>query len=130
MNEKELKEMDENKFRVNGKLAEDTYGNVIIHNIKNEDIKRNPEWPPLDWDIIEKECGHCNRFEYIMCEMQCSSNELAIKGIKNCRKHQSEYNDILIDDNRTKRRNKYIRTHYNDLEDDVFERQEIRCLNG
>ena len=118
------------KFTINGKLAEDRNGNIFLHNIKKEDVKRNPEWPDLDWTEIDKAVNYHTYFEYLMCKGQCKTNEMAIKAILNYRKSSSELSDILIEASLEEKRNKYIRTHYNDLEDDNEERQEIRCLNG
>lgn len=118
------------KFTINGKIAEDCNGNIILHNIKKEDIKRNPSWPELDWTEIEKNVGRCSRYEYLMCEGQCKTNEMAIKSIKNYRLSDDALSDIIASEIKEKRRNHYIRTHYNDIEDDNEERQEIRCLNG
>lgn len=127
--EKISKPVREDAFTVTGKVVEsDKNGDLHLEHIKIKDIKR--VWEPLDWDFIENTVGHCNRFEIIMCTTQCKTNEDAIKAILKYRKAQKESNSYIASLNKENHETKYLRTHYNDLEDDNFERQEIRCLNG
>ena len=121
-------ELANNKFVINGKCCEfELTGELNLHNIP---INRNQNWQPLDWEYIKTICGHCSAFEYKMCENQARTNDVAIRAIFNSRKANDDLSIYLSWFNREQGKEKYIRTHYNDLEDDNFERQEIRCLNG
>lgn len=125
---KEELELANNKFVIDGKCAEyEITGELNLHNIPH---KRNPKWQPLDWKYIETICGHCSRFEYLMCENQCKDNDMAIKAIFRSRKANDDLSIYLSWVEREHGKEKYIRTHYNDLEDDNYERQEVRMLNG
>lgn len=115
------------KFVVDGVVCEDIEGNVILSRIKPT---RNPKWQPLDWKYIESICGHCNRFEFVMCERQAKDNDTAIKAVFNYRKANDDLIIYLAWVERENRKEKFIRTHLNDLEDDNYERQEVRMNNG
>lgn len=130
-----MKNTDEEKFLFNGKeLHCNQSGELDLRKITDEDIKRNPDWPFLNWNIIDAEVGGHSKYEYIMCETQCKTDSHAIKSIKNYRKINSDINvtifSLELEEEKNRRRNRYLRTHYNDLEDDNYERHEIRCLNG
>ena len=103
-------------------------------NVKEVEVKRNPKWEPLDWNAIKKAVGQdITKFDEKMCENQCPTTEMAIKAIqkrRECDQLQFELELEAERDAATNPRNKYIRTHYNDLEADNYERQEVRTLNG
>lgn len=121
------KEEVHEKFMIDGIIAEDRDGNINMRVIK---VKRNSKWQKLDWDYIGEVVGFVSRFEYVMCENQCKDNDIAIRAILNSRKAEDDLSIYLSWYQREKGKEKYIRSHYNDLEDDNYERQEKRCLNG
>ena len=117
----------ENRFSINGVVCEDKDGEILLRNIP---INRNPSWQPLDWKYISSICGVCSRFEHVMCENQCKDEDTAIRAIFNSRKALEDLSIYLSWKKREEQKEKYIRTHYNDLEEDNYERQEERMLNG
>ena len=123
---------DNNKFKINGKVVEDINGNILHKKLKKEDASRNPSWPKLDYKKIYDAFGYLTTYEFIMCENQCKTTDLAIKAVSNYRKSKEDtyLQELLADNAREKARMRYIRSHYNDLEDDNYERQEVRKLNG
>lgn len=125
---KEELELANNKFVIDGQCAEHIRTGEL--NLRKVPIKRNPKWQPLDWNYIDTICEGHNWFEYVMCENQARTNDIAIRAIFNSRKASDDLAIYLSWVQREQGKEKYIRTHYNDLEEDNFERQEIRCLNG
>lgn len=126
----------DNIFTINGNRAEDRNGFLKLDLKADEYICRNHTWDILDWNIICSEL-HCTmtevgKFGYIMCENQCKTNEMAVKALKNYFKHRDDtsLSEMLSYYKKEACRMKYIRSHYNDTEDDNMERQEVRCLNG
>ena len=121
------KEEVHERLTIDGVVVEDKDGNLNARAVK---VKRNPKWKKLDWDYIEEAVGHVSRFEYVMCENQCKDEDISIKAILKSRKADEDLEEYLAWHNRTTKRERYIRSHYNDLEDDNYERQEKRVLNG
>lgn len=121
------KEEVHEKFRVDGVVAEDNNGNLNVRVVK---VKRNPQWEQLDWNYIHSVVGLVNRFEYVMCENQCKNNDISIRAILKSRKATDDLNEYMSWYRTTTARERYIRSHYNDDEEDNYERQEQRCLNG
>ena len=128
--------INENKSFIDEDLIEtdETYsskGQLCISKIK---VNRNPKWEKIDYKMLKQLFYEIDKVEYLMCENVCPDTETAIKAIKNkrCQELQrDEWVDILENANRLDyARTHFMPTHYNDLEDDNYQRQEIRNQNG
>lgn len=87
--------------------------------VRKTEIKRNPDWPELDLDYIRSVFnGNINNYEYKMIMNTCKTNDMAIKAIKNKRNSDKDYNDMFSDNRKERRRERYRRRKYQDIEED------------
>ena len=89
--------------------------------MEDVEICRNAEWKNLDFAIVERACGDVTRYEYVMCMNQCEDEEMCIKAIFNKRKSDEDYAIFLHQFYTQVAAERFIRSHYNDLEDDIEE---------
>ena len=101
---------------------------------KRIQIERPGGWEELDWNVIKRVCGEIGSYEYKMCMNLCKTTEIAIAAIKNKRRIEQRSEDILdsLEEAEYYERAclRYLPNHYNDLEEDNYQRQEIRLKNG
>ena len=96
----------------------DKNGDINLNRVK---ANRNPNWQPINYDLLTEKYGKLSQFVYLMVENQCKDTESAIRAIENLKKNNSEddlYYILKSEENRDRARTRYVRTHYNDLEDD------------
>ena len=97
---------------------------------KDKPAKRNPQWPQLDFKELDKEFDDLDGYERAMVNAQCETMDDARAALRKKRYSDDVYAEKMDFYAKEARKDRFIRTHYNDLEADNYERQEQRMLNG
>jgi len=105
----------------------DKNGDLILKKVPYD---RPKDWPEIDYKVLKERFEYLDGVESLMVNNTCRTTEVAIKAIERKRKADDDSFSFLSHYAKEKAKDHYIRTHYNDLEADNYERQEERQLNG